>query len=207
MRAIVFDCDGVLVDTESLAGRAWSSLTERYGYTVTAQDIAASIGRTEEHTYEHLAGRVPLPPWAESITAVDEVRWQLFEDEMEAFPDAVETVRNLAMEGIPLAVASSSRIAEVRWKLDRVDLTRFFDVLVGGDEVPDGKPAPDVYLLAAERIGLDPQSCLAIEDAPVGVTAATTAGMRVVAVNREGRMIEGAATVSSLEAESLKLWL
>lgn len=204
---VVFDCDGVLVDTEPLAALAWGAWTGRHGYSVTEDDVLACTGLTEQDTYAYLCKRVNLPPWEETIAAVDQVRWPLLESEMQAFPDAVKTVRELAMNGVPLAVASSSRIASVRRKLDLVDLARFFDVFVGGDEVASGKPAPDVYLLAAGRLGVEPASCLAVEDAPAGVAAANAAGMRVVAVNREGQVLAGATTVSSLDAALLQLWL
>lgn len=205
MAAFVFDCDGVLVDSEPLASRAWGSLTARYGYEMTAEDETACVGRTEVATWEHLSTRVPLPPFEESIVAVDEVRWRLYDEELRAFPDATNAVKQLAMHGHPMAVASSSRIAEVRRKLDQVGLSRYFQAFAGGDEVVTGKPAPDVYELAAVRLGLDPSTCLAIEDSEVGATAAEAAGMRVVVVLRNGSLLATRTTMSSLDAELLTL--
>jgi HAD superfamily hydrolase (TIGR01509 family) len=203
--AFVFDCDGVLVDSEPLAVRAWGSLTERHGYRITAEDMAACVGRTELATWEYLATRVPLPPFTESLAAVDEVRWKLYDEELRAFPDAVAAVQDLALHGHRLAVASSSRIAELEDKLQRVGLTRYFEAVAGGDEVDDGKPSPDVFLLAAERLGVAPSSCLAIEDSDPGAEAAEAAGMRVIVVNRHGAVHPVHATVSSLDAETLAL--
>jgi len=201
----VFDCDGVLVDSEPLARRAWGSLTARFGYETTDEDDAACMGRTERDTWEYLSARAPLPPFEESLAAVDVVRFRLYEEELRAFPDAVETVRALAMQGYPLAVASSSRIGELHRKLDQVGLSRYFQAMAGGDEVAAGKPAPDVYLLATGRLGVDPRSCLAIEDSEVGAASAEAAAMRVVLILRDGSLHPTRATVSSLDADLLTL--
>ena len=116
MAAFVFDCDGVLVDSEPLAARAWGSLTAEHGYELTAADGQACVGRTELYTWEYLSTKVDLPAFPESIAAVDEVRYRLYDEELRPFPDAVAAVRQLAMQGLALAVASSSRIEEVRYK-------------------------------------------------------------------------------------------
>lgn len=205
MAAFVFDCDGVLVDSEPLARRAWASLTARHGYVTTAEDDAACVGRTELATWQHLSTLVDLPPFDVSLAAVDEVRWTLYHRELRAFPDASSTVQELALEGHRLGVASSSRIAEVVGKLEMVGLARFFEAMAGGDEVDDGKPSPDVFLLAAERLGVEPSLCLAIEDSDPGVEAAAAAGMRVIVVNRDGGIRGSHATVSSLDAQTLAL--
>jgi HAD superfamily hydrolase (TIGR01509 family) len=163
------------------------------------------MGRTELDTWEYLSARVPLPSFEESLAAVDLVRFRLYDAELRAFPDAAEAVRALAMQGHPVAVASSSRIAEVHRKLDQVGLSRYFQAMVGGDEVAAGKPAPDVYLAAAHRLGVDPAHCLAIEDSDVGAVAAESAGMRVVLILRDGSVHATRSTVSSLDAELLTL--
>ena len=108
---------------------------------------------------------------------------------------------------IPLAVASSSRRQALEWKLARFDLARYFQATVAGDEVAAGKPAPDVYLEAASALGVEPNRCLAVEDARNGAAAAVAAGMRVVVVSRDGSMMAPYATVSSVDASEIRSWM
>jgi HAD superfamily hydrolase (TIGR01509 family) len=204
---VVFDCDGVLVDSEPLAVSAWTETLAGYGYEITGEDIEASLGVTEDAMHARLARKAELPPYETLIEEIDEIRFALFEDRLEAFPDAVETVRTLALEGIPLAVASSSRRFALEWKLARFDLMRYFDAIVAGDDVARGKPAPDVFVAAAVGLGIDAKRCLAVEDARNGAVAAMAAGMRVVVVARSGAMMPPYATVSSVDASEIRSWM
>jgi len=204
---VVFDCDGVLVDSEPLAERAWAAGLRRFGYEMTPEDVTACLGVTERDSYEYFAARVALPSYEEVMEVVDGVRFELYEEDLAVFPDAVATIRTLSMEGIPLGVASSSRRATLVWKLDRFDLRRFFGAVVSGDDVGRGKPAPDVYLAAVEALGIDPATSLAVEDAAAGAEAARRAGLRVVVVARTGAVIPDYATVSSLDPDTIRSWL
>ena len=205
--AVVFDCDGVLVDSEPLADIVWSRVLADRGYTMTDADAAACRGTTERATYAYFARRADLEPYDAHISAIDALRVPLYEERLEAFPDAVETVRSLAAAGTALGVASSSRGAALRSKLAMVGLDRYFGAVVGGDEVGRGKPAPDVYLEAARRLGVDPSACLAIEDVDLGADAASAAGMRTVIVARDGSVSARHATVALLSPDLLAAWL
>ncbi len=207
MRAVAFDCDGVIVDSEPLAERAWSAGLATFGYHMTPDDVEACLGVTERDSYRYFAERVSLPSYDAVMGVVDGFRRSLYEDRLEAFPDAVETIRSLAGEGIPLAVASSSRRGPLEWKLDRFDLRRYFTTIVSGDDVERGKPAPDVYLAAVEGLGVPATDVLAIEDAVNGAEAATAAGLRVVIVDRSGGLRPGFATVSAVDLHTVRSWL
>jgi beta-phosphoglucomutase-like phosphatase (HAD superfamily) len=202
MTAVVFDCDGVLVDSEPLSDASWAAVLARYGYAMTAQDVAAVRGTTAPDTHAYFAQRAPLPPAEEFIDAVDRLRWAGY-PELKAFPDAAATVRELAMVGIPLAVASSSKGIDLREKLQLLDLIRYFETVVGGDEVAAGKPAPDLYLAAAAGLEVAPDSCLAVEDTAIGADAAVAAGMRAITVARSGGLVAGHATVDRLDGTLL----
>ena len=216
--AVIFDCDGVLADSETLVVSAWIDVLCRHGYRPTERDVAACFGITDVDCYALVVASareagVELPRWSlieREARALIELRYP---HELRAFPDATEAVRALAMEGLPLAVASSSP----RWRLDMtlelLGLARYFDQTVAGDdrrhgEPMRGKPAPDLYQEAARLLGVDAGSCIAIEDSANGARAATAAGMRVIVVARPGApLVPGAASVSELDAELIFTWL
>jgi HAD superfamily hydrolase (TIGR01509 family) len=209
---VIFDCDGVLVDSEPHSAAAWMAVLGPRGHRATAADVAACTGLGYPGTYAHLASvdpEVPLPPaeglWPELLRALA----ASFDEGLRVFPDAAACVTELAFEGVPLGVASSSRRERLDLTLERSGLARYFRAAVSGDDVERGKPAPDVYLLAAARLGARPQDCLAIEDTGRGAMAAVAAGMRVLGVARlpveAGRLMEaGAALVDCLDASLLR---
>jgi len=207
VKAVVFDCDGVLVDSEPLSEAAWTRALSRYGYELRDGDFDHCLGRTRGDIHAFFAQQHSLPGLAEFSAAVDDEIIPLLESELEAFPDAVEAVQELALNGVPLAVASSSRRRDLDLKLDRVGLRRYFEVSIAGDEVTAGKPAPDLFLGAATGLGVDPTSCLAVEDSPAGAAAAEAAGMRVVTVARDGGLIGGRPSVSRLDAGLMMSWM
>ena len=205
--AVVFDCDGVLVDSEPIADEVWALVLAEAGYTMTPEDAVACLGTSEPTTYAYYAERADVLPYEEHMAAIDEIRVPVYEERLEAFPDAFDTVQSLAAQGIPMAVASSSRRPDLDSKLALTGLDRYFDAFVGGDEVEHGKPAPDVYLEAARRLGVPPADCVAIEDAEHGATAAVAAGMRAVMIKRDGSISSNHASVSELTFDLLTAWM
>lgn len=210
-RAVVFDCDGVLVDSEPHSAVAWVEVLGRRGHRATAADVAECTGLGYAATYAHLAAvdpSVALPPAAELWPEVQAALTSSFARGLAVFPDAAACVAELALYGVPLGVASSSRRERLDLTLERSGLGRYFTATVAGDEVEHGKPAPDVYLLAARRLGVGPGECLAVEDTGHGAGSAAAAGMRVLGVARRpeetGRLLAaGAALVDRLDARVL----
>lgn len=207
IRAVVFDCDGVLVDSEPLADEIWAGVLSRFGYEMTVADGEFCRGTSEATTYEYFAGRVSLPPFDDYMAQIDAIRVPVYEQRLVAFDDAFETVRQMAAEGTTMAVASSSRRHALEGKLALTGFDRYIDVIVGGDEVAHGKPAPDVYLEAARRLGVPPTVCLAIEDADLGAESAVAAGMRTVMILRNGTFTATYASVTELTAELVHAWM
>jgi len=207
IRAVVFDCDGVLVDSEPIADALWSEVLADRGYAMSEADGDACRGLTEPATYAYFAERADLLPYDEHMTVLDSLRIPRYERDLGAFADAADTVRGLAAQGIPMAVASSSRSHALHEKLATVGLDRYFDVVVGGDEVEHGKPAPDVYLEAARRLGMDPSECLAIEDSDNGAAAAVDAGIRTVMIRRDGSISPIYASVSEVTPDLILSWM
>lgn len=185
-RPIIFDCDGVLVDSEELAWSAWREALAPYGVEISDQEVADLSGRTETDAFEHFAARAELPSYEQFWPVLAERVRSLFEQYLEAFEDAVDTLETLHERGRAIAVASSSPRDRLNLSLSSTGLDRFFEVVVAGDEVARGKPAPDLYLAAAAGLGVDPTTCVAVEDAPAGIAAGKAAGMRVIAVLRGG---------------------
>jgi HAD superfamily hydrolase (TIGR01509 family) len=181
LAAVIFDCDGVLVDSEPASARAWQSTLSRFGYQLSEQEFSQFIGTTDRELARVLGDRIGHPAPELLATAEEEMRKALTGG-LRAFPDALRLLGRL--DGLGLAVASNSD----RWRLDCVleaaGLGASFEVEVAADDVEAPKPAPFVYLEASRRLGIDPGSGLVIEDSPTGVAAARGAGMRVVAVDR-----------------------
>jgi HAD superfamily hydrolase (TIGR01509 family) len=214
-RAVVFDCDGVLVDSEPHSAAAWVAVLGRRGHRATAADVADCTGLGFAVTYDHLAAVDPTVALPSAEDLWPEVQIALaasFDRGLTVFPDAAACVAELAFAGVPLAVASSSRRERLDLTLERSGLGRYFAATVAGDEVKHGKPAPDVYLLAARRLGVEPTECLAVEDTGHGAVSAAAAGMRVLGVARRpeevGRLLTaGAALVDRLDPGVLRALL
>jgi HAD superfamily hydrolase (TIGR01509 family) len=174
--------DGVLVDTEHLWDEVREELTTEWGgrYTPEAQEAMMGMSSLEWSRYLHETVGLGEPP--ETINA-EVVRRMLarYEVELPVVPGAVDAVRRLDGEGFRLAVASSSNRELIDAVLRRLDLAALFEATVSSEEVGRGKPAPDVYLEAARRLGVPPSSCAAIEDSASGIRSAHDAGMRVIA--------------------------
>lgn len=207
IQAVVFDCDGVLVDSEPLADEIWHRVMAGYGYETSVDDAEGIRGTSEATTYAYYAAKTDLPPFDEFMAKIDAVRIPVYEERLAAFDDAVATVRSLAAQGTTMAVASSSRRHALEGKLALTGLERYFDVIVGGDEVAHGKPAPDVYLEAARRLGVSASDCIAIEDADLGAASAAAAGMRVVMILRNGTVSSEYASVTEITADVINSWM
>jgi beta-phosphoglucomutase-like phosphatase (HAD superfamily) len=183
-RAIVFDCDGVLVDSEGLAWLAWREVLAVHGYRPSDDEIRTLLGRSADEIHNYFASRVKISDEAEMKSALESTMMRLFDEHLKGFEDAVSLAIEGRTRGLRIAVASSSDHRRVVRSLDIVGISELFDVIVAGDDVQNGKPSPDVYVEAARQLGIAPRNCLAVEDSRVGVSAALAAGMFVVAVLR-----------------------
>jgi len=186
-RAVIWDCDGVLVDSEPHSVASWVAVLNRFGSEVTAADVEGCMGFGYPDTYARLAGypatrAIPSPDdlWPLLLDAIGDS----FGDFLPPFADTLETIRAVAARGITQGVATSSNRSRVDLALERSGLTGWFDAIVAGDQVGRTKPAPDVYLGAADLLGSVPSDCVAVEDTAHGCRAALAAGMPVIGVVR-----------------------
>lgn len=182
-RAVIFDMDGVLVDSEPLHRQVTLDVL---GPAATARTEATAlefIGRPVRDMLETLIRRHGLPGrLADYETRYDVLLRNLLAQPRPPREGAAWLLAELRRRGCRLGLASSSIQTWVDAMLASIGLSGQFDVVVAGDAVARGKPAPDVYLLAAERLGVPPSECLVVEDSPAGVNAARAAGMAVVAL-------------------------
>jgi len=205
--AVIFDCDGTLVDSEPLARRAWERTLGGRGYEISDADFAAVVGHPFAATREFFAERVELPPAEMLWPEFSGVLFELIDGELRPFEDALATLAELDAAGVPVAVASSSVRERLDRTLRRVELHDRFAATVAGDEVAHGKPRPDLFLEAAARLGLGAHECVVVEDAAPGVAAGLAAGARVVGVARAAgdaaALAEAHVVVERLSAKSL----
>lgn len=193
-KAIIFDCDGVIVDTETLSNDIFTSMLGQQGLDIDEKTLLEQFtGFTNEVTLqnaEKLLGR-PLP---DNFDA--DYRKQ-FHDCINKHLDPIKGVRKLLDKiSQPIAMATNARRKEMELKLNKIQLTDAFHTRFCVEDVVNGKPAPDIYLKAAKALNIDPKDCLAIEDSIAGITAGCAAGMRVLAysavISKEKQTAAGA---------------
>jgi HAD superfamily hydrolase (TIGR01509 family) len=181
---VVFDLDGVVADSEPLHIRAWVQVLDGLGVgpeSLGRDVLAAWVGVPDAEIVGGLAQRFALPLTAEQLLDRKRAAYRaLVPEALAAFPGVPEELAS--WDGVPLGMATATPRREAELMLRTLGLTGVFRVLITRDDVQRPKPAPDCYLLAASRLGLDPARCAAVEDAPYGVKAARAAGMHVLGV-------------------------
>ena len=188
--AIIFDCDGVLITSEKLGNEVSLRLLKSYGCEVTEEELRTEcFGRTTQETFAyyraHWDDKLPENFESELTNALEES----FRDGLEAVAGVEDTIALLAL---PKAVASNSSSESLTFLLSKTGLIDyFFGCIFGADMVEHGKPAPDLYLAAAEKLGVHPKKCLVIEDSPTGVKAAIAAEMSVLGFTGGGHSFVG----------------
>ena len=177
-RAVIFDLDGVLWDGEPLYHEAFNIVLAPYGHRVSDDDYDQIIGLSVEACWDWLRDRFNLSePLARFLRAYNETVLRLLKRPVEPLPGARPLIEELRRRGVPIAVASASLRQWVDATLRGLGLQDAFDTTVSASDVDNGKPAPDLFLAAAQRLGVAPQNCLAVEDTLAGVRSAKSAGM------------------------------
>ena len=184
IRGVIFDMDGVLTDSEPLINAAAIAMFKEKGLVVQPSDFLPFVGAGENRYIGGVAEKYSFPldiPSAKRRTY--EIYLELVPTHLKAFPGAGELVHACRQAGLRLAVASSADEVKIVANLRQIGLPpSTWEALVTGDDVGPKKPAPDIFLTAAARLGLAPAQCTVVEDAVNGVQAARAAGMRCVAV-------------------------
>lgn len=176
---VIFDCDGVLVDSERLAVRVEAQLLTELGWPLTEADVLDRfVGRSDAYMYAQIDAHLgrPVPEFAEQYV---ERLHAAFADELTAVPGVEDALDELVELGLRTCVASSGTHEKMARTLGLTGLRAYFDGRIfSATEVEHGKPAPDLFLHAARNMGVDPDRCVVVEDSRSGVEAARAAGMR-----------------------------
>ena len=184
--AVIFDMDGVLLDSEPLHYEAVRLILAEQGVEFPLEDYFRYLGTTLTSTWDDLCERYPIGmPFEQFEARYNADVLVQYQAGAPLIRGARELVQQLRDAGVPIAVASSSHRQWVEAALTGAGLRQYFDQTTAGDEVSVGKPSPEIYLKAAQKLGFDPANCIAIEDAPAGVESANAAGMKVVLVRSE----------------------
>ena len=183
IKAIIWDLDGVIIDSADEHRRAWQRLAREENIKLTDDDFWATFGKRNNDIFAILWG--PLTP--EQVQELGNRKEIYFRDLIRQtaspLPGSMELMQSLHQAGYPQALASSAPIENIQLISEVLGLERYLTALVSGETVLLGKPAPDIFLKAAQELHINPSHCLVIEDAVAGVEAAHAAGMRCIAVS------------------------
>jgi len=183
IRGVVFDLDGLLVNTEELYQDVGSELLRRRGRSFEPDLLDAMMGRPQQVSLSIMIDWHGLDDTVETLaTETREIFVSLLESRLEPMPGAVQLVETIALRGLPRGVATSSGPEFAHDVLGRVGLLERFDFVLTSSDVVRGKPDPEIYLAAARRLAVDPREMLVLEDSQTGCRAAVAAGAAAVAV-------------------------
>lgn len=202
-KAVIFDLDGVIVDTAKYHYLAWKRLAGQLDIPFTEKDNERLKGVSRMASLEILLslGGMELDQEEKQRLASRKNTWYVeMVDQMtkeELLPGAEALLKQLKEDGVKVALGSASKNAE--GILNRLEIGHYFDARIDGSKVSKAKPDPEVFLLAAKSVGVDPKACLVIEDAPAGVVAAKRAGMHVVGIGKKENLPEADWIFQSLD--------
>ena len=190
VQAVIWDLDGVVIDSEEDHKKAWQRLARETGVEFSDEQFTATFGRRNDDIVPAIWGSVPAEE-LQKLANRKEAYYRDYVRQTAAFlPGSQELMSTLHNAGYPQALGSSAPIANIELVNEVLGLDRYIDEFVSGETVPHGKPAPDIFLKAAKELGMKPEHCLVIEDAVAGIAAARAGGMSSIAV-AYGRELPG----------------
>jgi len=181
IRAIIFDMDGVIVDSEPAHIEAEKQIMMRHGVKVTTEDLRSYTGTTAEFEFTDLISKHHLRTTPEKlIREKDVILFELLEKETQPTKGVITLIRDLKQHGFKLGIASSGRGKLVFYFLKKLKIEHLFDTVVCAEDITHSKPHPEIFLKAAEGLREEPENCIVIEDSKLGVEAAKRAGMKCI---------------------------
>lgn len=201
MFSVIFDMDGTLFDTQRICIPAWDWAGEQQGFKNVGQHIPAVCGMSDVGWQKHLRDNFPTMD-VEKFSA--EARQYVIDNLVVKYmPGAEDLVKFLKSKGVKLAIASGSSQESIRHHLSKVGGTHHFDAIVGGSDVKNGKPAPDIFLLAAKKLDTKPEDCYVLEDSENGIRAGYAAGMKTLGVPDIMRFTDEVKALETKEFDSM----
>lgn len=184
MKAVIFDMDGLMVDSEPLHYLARDEFLKARGKSMNHQIESQILGRSLHEVESMIKEEFGLEDKVEDMMAEHQRRFlELIKGKLQLRSGLLELLEKLYQQGIVMAVASSQQSEYVNWVVDHFGLRKYFEVVISAEDVNGkGKPDPAIFLLAAKKLGVDPQNCVVLEDTVNGILAAKAAGMKGIAV-------------------------
>jgi len=200
-RAVLWDMDGTLVDSAEYHWQAWRDSMSREGLPVTHGQFVATFGQRNDSILRQWLGEKATPKLIQRIGNAKEAlyRQHVREQGIAPLPGALEWVNLLHRQGWEQAIASAAPRANIETILDVLHASRCFQAIVSADDVHRGKPDPEVFVIAATKLAVAPEHCIVVEDAEHGIEAARAAGMKSIAVSRDGKHLPADIVVPSLD--------
>lgn len=199
--AVLWDMDGTLLDSTDYHWRTWREVLATEGFDLTRERFSESFGRRNDATLRAYFGEdFPLSEVVR-IGNIKEARYRdlVRTEGVQLLPGVAHWLSRLKSDGWRQALASSASLLNVEAIIGTLDLSGFFDAIVSAEDVKMGKPHPEVFLLAAFRVGADPSRCVVIEDSPAGIEAARRAGMHSIAVQSWNPSLQADIVVRTLD--------
>lgn len=183
LEAVIWDMDGVIADTALYHFKAWQDVFRKRRGSYTEEDFKRNFGRRNDAIIPNIMGGNLSSSEVEAIATEKEENYrQRVAQNIKSLPGAIELIRALRERGVKMAIASSSPVENIQLILGGLGIDSYFQVIVWGRQVSEGKPSPQGYLLAAKKLEVAPENCVVIEDAIDGVAGAKRAGMKCLAV-------------------------
>src|SRR5271170_1128750 len=200
-RAVLWDMDGTLIDSEEYHWISWRNTMANEGITITREEFLASFGQRNDSIIPRWLGAASTPERVERIGNAKEklYRHLVRKDGISPLPGVANWLNRLHNEGWLQAIASAAPRANVEVVLEALLASHFFEGIVSAEDVHRGKPDPEVYLTAASRVGATPDRCIVVEDAVAGIEGARSAGMRSIGVSNNGKQLAADVVVLSLD--------
>lgn len=200
-RAVLWDIDGTLIDSEEFHWLSWRDIMMKEGIAITREQFRSSFGQRNDSIITQWLGAAATP---ERIARIADAKEELYRDLVREkgvvpLPGVAHWLRWLEDQGWFQALASSAPRANIEVILAVLEIAHCFQGIVSAEDVRSGKPDPEVYLVAASRVGVQPARCIVVEDAAAGIEGARRAGMRSIGVERSGKDLAADIMVKSLD--------
>jgi beta-phosphoglucomutase len=184
-KAFLFDLNGTMIDDMHYHWDVWFEvITKQLGASLTKEEVRGHMYGTNYEVLTRIFGEGRFSKEEfNTISQAKEVRYQeIYKPHLDLLPGLFDFLKNVKQRGIKMAIGSAAPPFNINFVMDNLNIRHYFQEIISGDDVAESKPHPEVYLKAAERLGVEPESCIVFEDAPKGVEAALNAGMQAIVI-------------------------